>query len=252
MAHEPSPIPDLEAEHHPEAIRTRLDDVRQHSYLADAVLGAIDGCVTTFAVVAATVGGGLPSHVAVMLGFANLLADGFSMAVSNYQSTKSRRELVDAIRRQEEHHIEMVPAGEREEVRQLFAKKGFEGEVLERIVGVVTGDRELWVDTMITEEHGLPLEGPSALRAAAATFGAFNLVGLIPLAAFLVPGLSTQATFLVSSVMTAIAFFCVGLAKGRVLGQSPLRGGIETLATGCAAAGLAYFVGDWLRSAYGV
>jgi VIT1/CCC1 family predicted Fe2+/Mn2+ transporter len=172
---------ELELEHSPEAIRGRLAGLRQHSYLGDAILGGIDGCVTTFAVVAGTVGGGFPNIVAIVLGFANLLADGFSMAVSNYQNTKSQRDLVEEARRTEEQHIEHIPKGEQEEIRQIFASKGFEGVILEKIVEVITQDRRLWVDTMLTEELGLQIEGPRPVRAALVTFGAFFAVGIIPL-----------------------------------------------------------------------
>src|SRR4030095_16791056 len=76
---------DLEKDHTPAAIRKRLESVKKSSYLGDVVLGAIDGCVTTFAVVSGVSGGQLPAAVALLLGTANLLADGFSMAVSNFQ-----------------------------------------------------------------------------------------------------------------------------------------------------------------------
>ena len=74
----------------------------------------------------------------IILGFANLLADGFSMALSNYLGTKSDPERVDQARQDEERHIAQVPEGEREEIRQIFAGKGFSGETLEKIVGVIT------------------------------------------------------------------------------------------------------------------
>ena len=187
----------------------------------------------------------------IVLGFANLLADGLSMAVSNYQGTKSQREQVDQARRNEEHHIEQIPEGEREEVRQIFARKGFEGGVLEKIVEVITQDRQLWIRTMLTEELGLQIEGPHPMRAALATFGAFLLVGLIPLIPFLIPGLTLDHTFVASALATAFAFFGVGLVKGLVLDRSPFRSGLETLLTGGAAAMLAYLVGAWLRQAFG-
>lgn len=72
------------------AIRARIGRASDHSYLSTAVLGAMDGCVTTFAVFAGGVGA-LSAEIIVMLGFANLLADGFSMAASNYLSVKSQR-----------------------------------------------------------------------------------------------------------------------------------------------------------------
>ena len=128
----------LEAEHTPTAIAERLQASTAHSYLRDFVFGAIDGTVTTFAVVAGTAGAGLPRGVAIILGIANLAADGFSMAVGNYLSTKVERQLIDKARRHEERHIAEVPEGEREEVRQIFAAKGFSGGVLEEIVRVIT------------------------------------------------------------------------------------------------------------------
>ncbi len=159
---QPRQPPALDDEHTPAAIRRRLRSATEHSYLRDFVLGAMDGTVTTFAVVAGVAGAGLPSSVAIVLGLANLLADGFSMAAGNYLSTKTDRELVDRARRIEEMHVEQVPDGEREEVRQIFAAKGFEGSILDEIVNVITTDRRRWVDTMLTEEHGLRLESPSA------------------------------------------------------------------------------------------
>lgn len=242
----------LEAEHRPAVIQARLAAHRGHNYLGDAVLGGVDGCVTTFAVVAGAVGGGFPAVVAIVLGFANLLADGFSMAVSNYQGTKSQRELVEQARRTEERHIEKIPEGEREEIRQIFARKGFAGETLEEVVDVITQDRQLWVDTMLTEELGLQVNGPSPLRAGLATFVAFFVVGLVPLLPFFVPNLTPGQTFAFSAGMTAFAFLGIGMAKGLVLGRSPLRSGVETLFIGGTAALLAYMVGAWLRQVFGV
>lgn len=238
---------ELEAEHQPHAIRRRLESATRHSYLGDAVLGGIDGCVTTFAVVAGTVGANLPAAVALILGFANLLADGFSMAVGNYHNAQSQRQLVEKARRSEEMHIEVLPEGEREEIRQIFQAKGFEGPLLEEAVEAITRDRKLWVDTMLVEELGLQLDTPNPLRAALSTFAAFLAVGVVPLLAFLIPGLAPETTFALSAAMTGVAFFAVGSVKGRVLEQPVWKAGLETLLTGGAAAALAYLVGAWLR-----
>jgi VIT1/CCC1 family predicted Fe2+/Mn2+ transporter len=241
----------LEAEHRPEAIRERLEGERRQSLLGDAVLGGIDGGVTTFAVVAGAVGGGFSDVVVVILGFANLVADGFSMAVSNYLSARTEREQVEAARRTEEHHIRQIPDGERDEIREIFARKGFEGEVLETIVSVITANRRLWVDTMLTEELGLSIEGRAPLRAAAATFFTFLAVGIIPLMPFLLRGVGAAQAFWASAAATGIAFLGVGMVKGRVMGRSLFRSGLETLLTGGGAAILAYVIGHWLRQAYG-
>jgi VIT1/CCC1 family predicted Fe2+/Mn2+ transporter len=241
----------LRAEHHESRIRERLEERPSHSYLADAVLGGIDGCVTTFAVVAGAVGAQFPGFIVVILGSANLVADGFSMAAGNYLGTKSQREEVDRARREENRHIEEVPGGEREEVRQIFARKGFHGETLEHIVDVITRDRELWVNTMITEELGLPLEGPSPIRAGLATFAAFVLVGVVPLIPFLVPGVAPDQRFAASAIATALAFVGVGMVKGWALGRSIFRSALETLGIGGSAAVLAYVAGAALRRLFG-
>lgn len=237
--------------HHPEAVQRRLDAATEHDYLADGILGGIDGCVTTFAVVAGATGGGLSPLVVIILGFANLIADGFSMAVSNYHGTQSERERVEQKRRTEERHIDAVPEGEREEVRQIFAQKGFEGDVLERIVETITGDRRLWVDTMITEEYGLPLQTPDPFRAGLTTFAAFFGVGLVPLLPYLLPFLAPTTQFAASSVLTGIAFAAIGWVKGVRLQRPRLASARQTLWTGGVAAVLAYAAGWGLRALFG-
>jgi VIT1/CCC1 family predicted Fe2+/Mn2+ transporter len=240
----------LHQEHTEHAIRERIGRPAGRGYLSDAVLGGIDGAVTTFAVAAAAVGGGLSGVVVVVMGFANLLADGFSMAASNYLSAKSELEEIERVRRQEEEHIRHVPWGEREEVRQIFHGKGFSGELLEQIVSVITSSKDLWVDTMLTEEHGLSLANRSPIRAGLATFAAFIAVGLLPLLPFLVISEATGQAFGVSLLLTAVAFAGVGLLKGRLLHRSMLRSGLETLLVGGIAAALAYGVGYVLRQMY--
>lgn len=242
----------LVAMHTPEAIERRIASARQHSYLGDFVLGAVDGTVTTFAVVAGTAGAGLSSGVAIVLGLANVAADGFSMAVSNYLKSRADRQIVDRFRTMEEMHIDEIPDGEREEIRQIFAGKGFDGPILDEIVRVITRDRQQWVDTMLTEEWGLQLESPSPLRAALTTFVAFVMAGLIPLAPlFFAAWFAASETFFVSAVLTGITFFSIGVIRGRLADRNTLRTGVETLAIGGTAAALAYLVGVWLKSIAG-
>jgi VIT1/CCC1 family predicted Fe2+/Mn2+ transporter len=188
--------------------------------------------------------------VVVILGLANLFADGFSMAVSNYLGTRAERQQRQLARRGEEEHVALVPEGEREEVRQLFAAKGFEGDDLDRVVDVITSDRDRWIDTMMVEELGYGADSANPFRAAASTFAAFVIVGAIPLGVYLVdlivPG-DIGAPFAWSTALTAAAFFIVGGLKGRVVSQRWWRAGLETLAVGGAAAALAYVVGVALQ-----
>lgn len=230
----------MEHEHTAEAIRERLENVPRSSYLRDWVYGGIDGSVTTFAVVTGVSGAELPVRIVVILGIANLLADGFSMAASNYLGTRTERQEEDALRVREHRHIDCEPAGEREEVRQILAAKGFAGDDLERAVAVVTADRTRWVDFMLTEEYGLGRAARSPTAAALATFSAFAICGLIPLLPFL---LRIPRAFMVSVVMTGVAFFLVGSTRTRWLLLPWWRAGLETLVIGAIAAALAYGAG---------
>jgi VIT1/CCC1 family predicted Fe2+/Mn2+ transporter len=252
VLHEVTPATkkDLATQHQPEAIRLRLQQRGETGYLPDGVLGGIDGCVTTFAVVAGTVGAGFPGTVALILGCANLVADGFSMAVSNFQSKKTQEESLDLARRTEENHIVEVPEGEREEIRQIFRQKGFDGDTLERIVDTITRDRALWIETMLSEELGLQKIALNPLRSAMVTFLAFVGVGAVPLLPFLFASLSIDVKFGISVLLAAAMFYSIGMVKGLVLDKPAMLSGINTLLTGSVAAGLAYVVGYFLRQFY--
>jgi vacuolar iron transporter family protein len=239
----------LKREHSPESIAARLSEKKTHSYLGDAVLGAIDGGVTTFAVVSGVVGAGLPHGVIVTLGMANLLADGFSMAVSNFQKSKTDREKIEKFRNIESMHIDQFPEGELEEIRQIFGRKGFEGSILDQIVYVISKNRQQWIDTMLTEELGITLESPAPAKAGIVTFLAFAAAGMVPLLPFLFgPPVIPSENLALSAVATALCFFVTGLIKGHVLNRPLYKSGLETLLIGCCAASLAYFVGRWLKS----
>ncbi len=241
---------EYKAKHSPSQIAERLKAGPGSIYLKDFVYGAIDGAVTTFAVVAGVAGAGLSPGIMIILGFANLVADGFSMAVSNYLGTRAENQYRDQARKRELDEVIKWPEGEREEVRQIYANKGFEGELLEQVVGVITADKDRWVDTMLQEEHGMSLHDHNARTAGLATFIAFSIVGLIPLLPYLWnwmhPG-AIATPFLWSSLMTAFAFMWVGALKARFVNQSWLVSSVETVAIGGVAASMAYGIGVLLK-----
>lgn len=234
----------MEHDHSAESIRERLAAGPRHNYVRDWIYGGIDGSVTTFAIVSGVVGAELSSAVILVMGFANLVADGFSMAASNYMGTRAEQEDLKHLEAVEYRHIAVVPEGEREEVRQIYREKGFEGEELERVVALITADRRRWVQTMLTEEYGLPLTVRSPWLAALSTFSAFLLCGLAPLIPFL---FGATDAFWLSTILTSAVFFAIGSVKSRWSTSPWLRSGMETLLVGSAAAGLAYGIGVLLR-----
>lgn len=148
-------MPQLEHEHTSEAIARRIGS-SDHNYIRDFIYGGIDGAVTTFAVVSGVSGAELSPSIVLILGFANLAADGFSMAASNFLGTRAEQDDYRRLEKIEYRHIELVPEGEREEVRQIYREKGFKGEELEKTTDLITSDKDRWVKTMLTEEYGLP------------------------------------------------------------------------------------------------
>ena len=238
---------ELEHEHTPDAIADRISSAN-HNYIRDFIYGGIDGAVTTFAIVSGVAGAQLSPKIILILGFANLIADGFSMAASNFLGTRAEREDYERLEKIEYRHIEVAPEGEREEVRQIYREKGFEGEELETAVDLITSDDDRWVKTMLTEEYGLPAEIRSPWYASIATFLAFVVCGLVPLVPYL---FGLTASFITSCVMTGVTFFLIGSFKSRWSTSGWLRSGLETFLVGSLAAGMAYGVGVMLKDLAG-
>lgn len=223
-------------------------------FVSEFVYGGIDGAVTTFAVVAGATGGQLNHTVVIILGLANLLADGFSMAVGNYFATRAEEHHYDRHRQVEAWEVREMPAEERAEIREIFRQKGFEGELLEQVVDTIAQDTDVWIDTMMKDELGMLPSGKSPWQTALATFVSFNIVGIIPLLAFLVlPAAEMPAAelFWISCGATAVALAFVGGAKTLVTAQRWYRGVAETLLLGGFAAFLAYYAGVVLEQMLG-
>jgi VIT1/CCC1 family predicted Fe2+/Mn2+ transporter len=221
--------------------------------LEDFMYGATDGAVTTFAVVAGVIGASLSPSIVLILGFANLLADGFSMAVGNYLAAKAQREYIEKARKREEWEIDNLVEQEKQEIRDIYTKKGFKDELLDEIVRVITSRRKVWVDTMMREELGLIKDRRRPRETSVTTFAAFNAVGLIPLLPFVamfVIGssvVSAADAFTYSVIFTGAAFFLIGSVKGKIVQKPLLRSGLNALLIGGIAAAVAFVVGYLLN-----
>ncbi|WP_296619418.1 VIT1/CCC1 transporter family protein [Marivirga sp.] len=222
---------------------------KHQNYLSEFVYGGIDGSITTFAVVAGAVGAGLDNAIIIILGFANLFADGFSMSIGAYMSAKSEKQNFHKQKAIEYWEVDNMPETEREEIRDIYREKGFEDPLLSQVVEVITKDKDRWVDVMMKYELGLIEEEKSPFQTGLYTFISFLIIGLIPLLVFVADYLNIEVNnkFLWSSVMTGIGFIIIGFLKSKVTNNSIIKGISETLLLGALAALVAYFVGDFLE-----
>lgn len=218
-------------------------------HLTEFVYGGMDGSITTFAVVAGAEGANLPSSVIIILGFANLLADGFAMSVGSYLSSKSELDNYNKHKNTEYWEVENIPEAERQEIRDIYIAHGFEGELLERVVDVITSDKERWVNVMMKHELEMIPPGKSPLTSGFMTLISFVTVGLVPLLVYVADYLHPLSLnlFVTSGTLTTVAFIAIGYVKTYVTQTSKIKGIGETLLLGITAAAVAYFVGNLLE-----
>lgn len=251
-----SSVDSFQRSHKEQAQNKTLEESAIHDrihgrYIGDIVYGALDGIVTTFAVISGVAGASLPSGIVLILGFANLFADGLSMAVGNYLGTKSQREYQERERAREIWEIEHLPEAERQEVRLIYANKGFTGALLEQVVDVITSDKKRWLDTMMLEELQIvPNHDTSPKMAGFMTFISFVIAGFIPLLPYVLsyafPFFETYM-YPIAVMLTFITLFAVGSLRVYVTGKQWWRSGLEMLLVGGATALVAYLIGYALR-----
>lgn len=221
-------------------------------YLGSLVYGGLDGIITTFAVVSGVAGASLSPQIIIILGLANVFADGFSMATGAYLSEKSEMEYYQRERRRETWEVEHFPEGEKEELHQLYLVQGYPDSDARAMVEIKARDRQRWVDAMMLEELNLMPAETNPLTSALVTFSAFVVAGLIPLLVFLLDWvlpftLKTQTGFYITAGLSGLALFGLGTAKVLVTERPVLRSGMEMLLVGSLAAAVAYMVGMLLK-----
>lgn len=249
MAHKQTPIiPQYEVErirkiHHDGKTKEDFHKLFAGEYIGDIVYGANDGIITTFAVVAGVAGASLSPLIILILGGANLFADGFSMAAGNYLARKSEKEYKKTERQREGWEIDKLPKEEKGEIRDIYEAKGFRGQDLERAVEIITSNRRVWVDEMMVGELKIiDVEDSNPLKNSLATFCAFAVAGAIPLLPYMI-GLRGGLAFKWSIVATGVILFVVGSLRTLITGRRWWVAGLEMLSVGAVAATVAYVLG---------
>lgn len=213
-------------------------------YLGDFVYGGNDGIITTFSVAAGALGASFSPTVVLVLGFANIVADGISMGVGSFLSNRSEIEYQKGQRKKEEWEIDNLRPIEVQEIREIYQEKGFTGEDLEKAVKIITANKKIWVDDMMRYELGISEEGMgSPIKHGLATFFSFIIAGLIPLSAFLF-NLPIKEAALLSIILTALSLFIVGASRQLISPVKWYKGGFQNLSIGSLAAGAAFLVGN--------
>ncbi len=221
-----------------------------NQYIGSVVYGGLDGVVTTFAAVSGVTGANLLPSVLLIVGMANLLADGFSMAVGAYLSQKSEREYYEREEAREKWEMDNFPQGEKIELEAIYQNQGFSNDEAKQITEIFTKDKKRWLSTMMQDELGLSKSDIDPVRSSVLTFAAFVIAGLLPLIVYIV-GIFTpmdyNTSFYISSGLAALTLFGLGAAKVKVTGLNPVRSGLEMLLVGGGAAAVAYLVGLLLK-----
>jgi predicted membrane protein (TIGR00267 family) len=231
-------------EHH---VHTMIDPHRRAvSGLSDIILGGQDGLVNVLGVILGVAAATSDPRIVLVAGLAATFAESVSMGAVAYTSRLADADYYDSEMEREIRHIEQVPRLERDEIREIYEKKGFKGDLLERIVDTITADREVWVAVMMAEEHQLaPIDRKRAWKAALIV-GFSAIVGsLIPLAPFIF--LPVGISMWVSVLVTALVLFGVGAFKARVTVGHPTRSGLEIAVIGTISALVGFAIGMLLK-----
>ncbi len=211
--------------------------------LRAAVLGASDGLLSNFNLIMGVAGAELSGRNILLTGFAGLLAGAASMALGEWISVQSSRELYEKQIRTEREEIESAPEEEAEELALIYQSRGMDEEAARLFAGQIMADREHALATLVREELGIDPEdlGGSAWEAAVTSFLLFALGAVIPVIPYLM--LSGTAALIASAAASAVALFLVGCAITLFTGRSPLYSGARQLLFGLAAAGATFLIG---------
>ncbi len=219
------------------------------TYLKEIVYGGTDGIITTFAVVAGFAGAesGNPTGLSVLtlflFGFANLFADGLSMAVGNFLSVRAEQDVYKMAKEKELYEIENEPEMERVETEYILKAKGFSEKDAKTLTQIYMKNKDYWLEFMMRDELEMPNpEGEKPFLTALATLFSFLTFGLIPLLPYVLM-LKGEGVFLYSVGATFLALFLLGVLRWYVTGRSFIKSVFEILLLGGLAAFVAYSVG---------
>lgn len=217
------------------------------STLREFILGAQDGLVNVLGIVLGVAVGTQNAGIVVLAGLAATFAESISMAAVAYTSSKAASDFYREQEKKELYEIQTVPQTEKKEIREIYAKKGFSGKLLEQVVETITSNKRVWLQTMMEEELHLSKEPHKPFKQGVIV-GVSAFVGsLIPLSAFFfVPSIPMTLAVWISLALSALLLFAMGAYKGTLTRQNILKSGLEIAVIGLLAAFAGFLVGAWL------
>jgi len=226
-----------EYEHHTEKVHSTAG-----ASLRDVMLGLNDGLVASFAVTSGVAGAFASPRIAAMAGGAEMLGGAVSMGLAAFISARSQIEFYQSEIARERDEIQRWPERERDEIRAIYKGKGFAGPLLEQIVAHITGEPERWASVMMREELGFANDSFDPPIRSALVVGASYLLGAaVPVIPYALAEASDAIKL--SAVATVLVLFAVGAFKTLITARSWWRSGLESMATGIAAAAVTYGAG---------
>ena len=226
------------------------DEHSTNNSLRDVILGGQDGLVNMLGIALGVVAAGGSTHVLIVTGIAAAITESISMGAVAYTSFGSDRDFYLAERRQEQDEISMRPDEERDEIREIYAAKGFKGKLLEDVVSTITSNREVWVSTMMDEElHLQPIEQQSLVKSAAVVTIATLVGHFIPLLPFMI--VARMPAIIGAIALSAITLFAVGVYSAKTLVGDWRKSGLQMAAIGLGAAALGFLIGHLLHTTGG-
>jgi vacuolar iron transporter family protein len=224
------------------------EEHRQANWLRDVILGGQDGLVNILGIILGVIAGGGSKTVLLAAGFAAAITESISMGAVGYTSAIAERDYYQAERQRELAEIEATPEAERQEIRGIYAAKGFAGELLDQVVDTITANAESWLETMMDEElHLQPVQTPDIFRSAVVITIATLVGHLIPLLPFV--WLSRTTALITAIALSALVLFGVGVYSSVTLVGDWRKNGLKMVVIGLGAAAVGFVIGRLFHTA---
>ena len=215
---------------------------RTNNSLRDVILGGQDGLVNMLGIALGVVAAGGSTHVLVVTGIAAAITESISMGAVAYTSFRSDRDFYLAEQAREQREASTRPEEEREEIREIYAAKGFKGQLLEDVVSTITSNRETWISTMMNEElHLQPVAQQSLVRSAVVVTVATLVGHLIPIIPFM--AVARAPAIVLAIALSAVTLFAVGVYSAKTLVGDWRKSGLQMVAIGLGAAAVGFLIG---------